>query len=66
MDMIGHQTVANQQNAAKSYTLPQQVEIELPICFAIKDEASSVPTLRLMVSNIDGDHSSETAHHKKL
>jgi hypothetical protein len=46
MDMVGHQTVANERQAVPLNALAQKIEVNQTIRITIKDEPSRVPALR--------------------
>jgi hypothetical protein len=66
MDMVGHQTVAEERQAVHLNALTQEIKINLAVRIAVKDEPSRVPALRHVVRHSDGHHPSQTRHNRHL
>jgi hypothetical protein len=65
VDMVGHEAISDECHSVEVYVLPQQLKLDPSIGIAIQDEAPPVPTLRHMVWDINGNHTSESSHDRK-
>jgi hypothetical protein len=62
MNVVRHQTVADQCQAVQLNALSQQIEINLAISVGAEDELSSVASLSHVVWHADGNHTGQTRH----
>jgi hypothetical protein len=66
MNMVRHQTVADQCQAVQRNALSQQIEINLAISIGIKDVLPSVASLSHVVWHAGGNHTGQTRHAPNL
>jgi hypothetical protein len=66
MDMVGHQTVANERQAVQLNALAQKIKVNPAICITIKDEPSRVPSLGHVMRHPDGHDSRQSRHERHL
>jgi len=60
--MVGHEAISDECHSVEVDVLPQQLKVDRSMGIAIQDEAPPVPTLRHMVWDINGNHTSESSH----
>ena len=65
VDMVRHEAIPNEGDAVEGDVLAQQLELNCSIGVAVQYEAPPVPTLRHMVWNVNGNHTSESSHARK-
>ena len=65
VDMVRHEAISNEGDAVEGDVLAQQIEVDCSIGFALEYEAPPIPTLRHMVWNVNGNHTSESSHARK-
>jgi hypothetical protein len=65
VDMVRHEAISNEGDAVEGDVLAQQLEVNCSIGVAVQYEAPPVPTLRHMVWNVNGNHTSESSHARK-
>jgi hypothetical protein len=52
VDVIGHQAITDQLDAVSLYSLLEQIEVDRAFLVSFQDEASCIPALGDVVSNI--------------
>jgi hypothetical protein len=62
MNVIRHQTVADQCQAVQLNALSQQIEIDRSIGIGIKNELSCIASLSYVVWHANGNHTGQTRH----
>jgi hypothetical protein len=66
MNVLRHQTVADECQAVELNALSQQIEINLAISIGTKDELSGVAPLSHVVWQAHGNHTGQTRHTLRL
>ena len=62
MNMVGHQTVADQRDSMLFDAFVKQAQIHFSIRVAVQDELPRISTLRHVMRNFDGYHPRESCH----
>lgn len=62
MDVVGHQTEADQRELVEPAAFAQEVEVRLIVPLGVENLPTSIATLRNVMRNADGDHAGKPSH----
>ena len=62
VNMVRHQTIANQGNPVLFKILPQQAQVDLSVCLGVQDVPSGIAALGHVMRNIHCFHARKSCH----